>query len=214
MPRHTAITAFDLDNTLLKDNSSFKFGLYLCKKGHLPFSSLLFILGCRLRFCMGFISLEKLHVIAFYRLFFGLSESLVKRLAQEFLVLHFESLIYLPAFKKLREAQQIGHLTVLLSSSPDFLVEPIAQKLNISIWDSTRYKSDGSHQFSRISQIMLGDKKALFIKELRQRLQLHVCAYSDSHHDLPFLLAAESAVGVNPDRKLRAICKSSQWSII
>ncbi len=38
-----------------------------------------------------------------------------------------------------------------------------------------------------------------------------VTAYSDSHLDLPLLLAAGTPVVVNPDRKLRKIAQLNTW---
>jgi HAD superfamily hydrolase (TIGR01490 family) len=211
------ISVFDLDHTLLKDNSSFQFGLFLYRKSYLPIWALLFIFSCNLLHLMGVLSISKLHEVAFKRLFHGRSETTVKQWVQKFLSENLEKLFYLPALERLKNAQQEGHLTAILSSSPHFLVGPIASYLNVSLWRSTKYAVDKDRCFCQISFLMLGENKASFIKKLRQRYERdkgRITAYSDSHLDLPFLLAADVAVGVNPTRKLRSICLQNHWPVI
>lgn len=136
---------------------------------------------------------------------------------EEFLSQYFDDLIYQPAMEQLKRAQKEGHLTVILSSSPDFLVEPIAQRLGVNLWKSTQYAIDKDGLFCKIAELMLGEDKACFITSLQMQkgsLRQDVSAYSDSYLDLPFLLAAGTAIGVNPDRKLRAICHTKHWRVI
>jgi len=211
------ISAFDLDFTLLNDNSSYRFGRYLCAQKHIPRSFLFFITWCHISFLFGWMSLPQLHENAFKKLFYKKKASLIEKWVEEFLALQFNDLLYQPAIQKLKAAQLAGHLTVILSSSPAFLVKPIAKLLNVPVWKSTEYQIDDDGDYSHINSLMLGETKASFIQGLQSQNGLtseDVIAYSDSHFDLPFLFAAGAAVGVNPDRKLRAICRQNQWPII
>jgi HAD superfamily hydrolase (TIGR01490 family) len=215
--RKINIHAFDLDHTLFSSNSSYCFGRYLCSKKLLPFRSLLFIIGCSVRHSMGLLPIVQLHEDAFKRLFLGRSYLLVQQWAEEFIHAYFEKLLYPPAVAALKSAQEAGHLTAILSSTPDFIVEPIAKRLNIPFWDATRYAIDSQQKFCGIDKLMLGQDKALCLAQLAN--QYHVgknetYAYSDSHLDLPFLLAAGKAYGVNPNRKLRRICGEKGWPVI
>lgn len=211
------ISAFDLDRTLFRENSSFCFGIYLYRQKRIPLRSLIFILTCNLRFTLGMLSIQRLHQKAFDHLFRGKALTLVNKWAADFVESNFEHLIYHPACEKLRLAQRSGHMTAILSSSPAFLVEPIAKRFGVSVWQSTEYAVDEDQNFCRISKLVLGEDKARFIAGLLQQQGLckhDVTAYSDSHHDLPFLEAAGTAVGVNPDRKLRSVCLNKNWTII
>jgi HAD superfamily hydrolase (TIGR01490 family) len=211
------ISAFDLDRTLFRENSSFRFGVYLYRQKIIPLRSLVFILTCNLRFTLGLLSIQSLHQTAFDRLFRGKALSLVQKWAEDFVESNFESLIYQPACEKLRQAQRSGHMTAILSSSPAFLVEPIAKRFGVSVWQSTEYAVDENQNFCRISKLVLGEDKALFIEGLLKRQGLskyNVTAYSDSYHDLAFLECAGTPIGVNPDRKLRSICLNKNWTII
>jgi phosphoserine phosphatase len=212
-----SISAFDLDHTLLSDNTSYRFCLYLCKKKYLPLSSLAFIFGCNIRHSLGVLSIVGLHESAFSRLFKGRSSLTIKQWAFDFLDEYLDSFLYEPAIKKLKEAQSAGHFTAILSSSPDFLVEPIAKRLEIPFWKSTRYAVDKENKFSHIAELMQGSDKAKIIGELSSLYHVpkkEITAYSDSHLDLPFLMAAGTSYGVNPNRKLRSLCQKNNWSII
>lgn len=210
------ISIFDLDQTLFTDNSSFRFGIYLYRKGILSLSALFFIFGCNFRYKLGWLTIAGLHQSAFNRLFLGRNAELISGQAETFLDEFFDRLIYLPAFKKLQEAKQAGHVTIILSSSPSFLVEPIAKRFKVDRWDATHYSVDKNSCFSDISQLMLGEDKAQYIEQLLQlgASRKNITAYSDSHVDLPFLQAAGNAIGVNPNSKLKAICKEKCWTII
>lgn len=212
-----AISAFDLDHTLLSANSSYCFGRYLCAKKHLPPQTLFFIISCHFRYSLGLLPIVALHQKAFQRLFFGRSISQVNEWVNEFLDAHLARLLYRPAVEQLQQAQQDGHLTVILSSSPEILVKPIAARLNVPVWHATQYAVDKEHRFCHILRLMLGDDKARILQEMRQEQGVavqDVYAYSDSHLDLPFLQAAGHPIGVKPNRQLRAICRKNRWSIL
>lgn len=211
------ISAFDLDYTLLNDNSSFRFGRYLCSSGDLSKAVLLFMAWCQIRHVFGFLSIAQLHKNGFKICFKGRSSSIVSQWVEKFLASEFKNLLYQPAIDCLRRAQNNGHQVVILSSAPDFIVAPIAKLLGVDLWKATEYAVDKNGLFSHISQLMLGDDKALFIKQLQESNGCDtkdITAYSDSHFDLSFLKAAGTPVGVNPNRKLRAICKQKQWMVI
>lgn len=212
-----AISAFDLDHTLITENSSYRFGCDLCHQKRLPYWDLLYIMGCSFRHSLGLLPIEKLHEGAFRRLFLGKSETLIKDYASEFVDTHFHKMLYPPAVEVLKQAQADGHLTVLMSSGTDFIVGEFARHLNIPLWQATQYAVDKDHRFCHISTLVLGGDKARRLDELRKEYGIakeQTYAYSDSHLDLPFLQAAGHAIGVNPNRQLRALCRKNQWSII
>lgn len=214
---YTHISAFDLDHTLFNDNSTFRFGLYLCHKRILPFSALFFIVFTYVRHLLGFLSIAEVHKKAYHQLVHGFSEQEVAECVEEFLRHSFNGLIYQPALKKLEQAQSAGHLTVILSSSPEFIVGPIAKRLNVPCWKATTYAIDKDRRFCHISQAIESADKVNFINELCGHYHCqkeNITAYSDNYLDLPFLLAAGKAVGVNPDRKLAAFCRRNNWQII
>ena len=97
--------------------------------------------------------------------------------------------------------------SLILSSSPDFLVEAVAQKLGIKGKGSS-YLRDAQGRISHIETIMNGREKA-------HALPSAPCTFfSDSILDLAPLLAATQAVAVRPDRALRHLAQKKGWEII
>ncbi|QLH34733.1 MAG: HAD hydrolase family protein [Parachlamydiaceae bacterium] len=97
------------------------------------------------------------------------------------------------------------------------MVEKIASILGVDTWDSTIYQKNISNHFSHITQFMEGEQKAHSLQQLITELKIckeDVTAYSDSYLDLPLLKAAGNPVAVNPDRRLKALCRQSKWPIL
>lgn len=214
---YSNISIFDLDDTLFKTNSSYQFGKYLYRKKVFSTSLMLPLLGNYLFHKGGFLSLENLHKKNFNLLFLNRSYEEFQNYAKEFLKTQGDDLIYYPAFKKLKNAQENNHYTALFSSSPDFLVALIAEKFGVSSWVATKYNLNAEKKWASISQIIDGEDKAKATLNLSSKLNVplsQVFSYSDSYLDLPFLQVAGKAYGVNPDYKLKAYCKRKNWEII
>ena len=210
------VSAFDLDHTLITVNASFRFGAYLYKKGTFPLSVLLSLLSYYTAYKFFRMPVEALHRLCFKKLFLGRSESEILAHAKAFANEYIDELIYPPALARLRDAQDKGHYTAIFSASPDFLVAAIAQKLNIPhFWGSDYRVNKGL--YSEISTILEGSAKASLLAEWLQQLGLVNSAstvYTDSVQDAPFLRAAGTAIGVNPDKKLKKLCLSEGWEVI
>ena len=211
------ISAFDLDKTLLRDSCGLRFGVFLARNKYLSLRDFTYITGVYIRYCLGLLTIEVLHKEVFNRLFFGRFAPDIYHYVQLFLDQKLDALLYKPAIEKLKEAEEAGDFVTIVSSAPDFLVEPIARRLGVAEWYATDYLIDKDQKFSQIARLMMGEAKAEMMVQLCHRLgcaRQDLTAYSDSHHDLPFLLSAGHAVGVNPNRKLKAICLRNHWPII
>lgn len=217
MKQAEKISIFDLDGTLLKENVSFSFGKFLFKEGKLPFFKMSYLL--LLYLCHKFfgLSLTQLQQKIFNSYFLGKDRDDLDALVSIFLSQTLHTLIYPPAIKQLNLVQaEEGH-TVIMSSSPDFLVGPIAKLLKVEEWYATRYAINQDRKLCHIESIVQGETKAGMLNELAARMNVgreQVAAYSDSYLDLPFLQAAGFPVGVNPDRKLLQICRKNYWKVI
>lgn len=80
--------------------------------------------------------LQKVHQKTFLSIFRGHSLREIERHAKAFVEQELAGMLHLPVLCRLREAQKQGDYTVILSSSPDFLVRPIAEALGIHDWQS------------------------------------------------------------------------------
>lgn len=170
-----------------------------------------------LLFKLNFITVRKLHEATFKNFFQDLSATMIEKLVTKFVSDKLNALIYQPAFLKLEEAKNEGFYTGILSSSPDFLVEKIASKFKVDLWDSTIYQKNKCNHFSHITNFMDGHQKAKTLLRFTADLQIcknNVTAFTDSFLDLPLLQAVGNPVGVNPDYKLKALCQKYHWPII
>lgn len=165
----------------------------------------------------GFYSLHELHVSIFERLFKGRLLSLFQRQVPIFLDQYFQTSLYLPAYQCLMQAKARGDFTTILSSSPDFLVEPIAEKLQVDFWQATTYELNTDQRFEKVSNVLDGEAKTRVFTDLAKDMGItreFTTAYSDSILDYPFLKAAGHAVAVKPDRQLRKHCRHEGWPVI
>ncbi len=211
------LAVFDLDHTIVSDNCSMGFCRYLVLKKILPSSSLLYSFFYYIKHNFFGMSLSELHDRVFERLLLGKPLELIEENVDPFLQDYLFSKMYPPVLAKLRLAQHLGHHTLILSNSPNFLVEKIAQFLGVNEWQATEYAVDTERRLCRIASIMQGEEKASCLQKVASRLSINkdlITAYSDSILDLPLLLAAGTPIAVNPDRKLRRYSEENDWLII
>ena len=211
------LSAFDLDKTLIRGNSSVSFCRFLHRENVIPFSVIVYSIIYSIRHRFFGMSLEDLHQSVFEKLLRGkplaLLEKYVDRFVEEFL----DRSLYFPAFARLKRAQQLGHYTMILSNAPSFLVQRFAKALGVNSFYATEYDVDEEKRFDKIKRILVGKDKAEQIKKMAKKLGIfldQITAYSDSFLDIEFLESAGNPIAVNPDKKLRAISVKKQWSII
>lgn len=199
------ISVFDLDRTLLTINSSFLFCFYLYRKKVLALSDVALSIWYYFFHSWGFLSLEELHKKVFSNMLSGLSEPLLAGLAESFVDQTVSRFLYFPSWQRLQRALHTGEYVVIFSAGPRFLVSRIAKKLGANEVESSEYVLDKSGNFLQIRRVLGGKEKAGCLAKLQERLGVlreDCTGYSDSHHDLPLLLAVGNAVMVRPDRKL------------
>lgn len=216
-PRSKVISVFDLDGTLLRVNSSYAFAKYLRRHGQLSWATFAYILYISLKHQCNYLSIQELHNNAFKAVFLGKNEDYINLWARRFLSDHLEEMLYPPVVSLLIAARDSGQLTGIFSSGPNFLVEPIAEAFCVDRILASHYKVDKDGNFCKIENIVLGKHKADYLRGICREIgcsRADVTAYSDSHHDIEFLMASGKPVGVNPNTKLRSHCKNNGWMIL
>jgi HAD superfamily hydrolase (TIGR01490 family) len=211
------ISAFDLDGTLLRVNSSYAFAKFLRKHSQISRITFAQILYHSIKHHFNFLSMEDLHLLAFNLLFLGKSEAYINIWVKRFLADHLDEMLDPTITALLKDAQESGQLTGIFSSSPNFLVEPIAEHFLVDRILATQYKVDKDGKFCKIDSIVLGKNKADYLRVICREIgcaRSGVTAYSDSHHDIEFLMASGNPVGVKPNTKLRSHCKKNGWMIL
>ena len=124
-----------------------------------------------------------------------------------------------PQARELLEANRAAGLdAVLVTGSPDFIVAPLAERLNIRDFAANQLVFSNGLATGRLqAPVMAGEDKADWCEtyaDLRGVSLASCWGYADSYYDLPFLAVVGHAVAVNPDRRLAAAARSRQWPIV
>lgn len=211
------LTIFDLDHTLLSVNSSYQFGQYLYRQGSNSISSIGYCILCYALHKIGYLSIPQLHQKTFESIFEGKSIGELQQAVESFLDLHLSNLLYEPALKSLQEAQRQEGAVVIMSGSPDFVVEAIAKRLQVTLWEATRYAINVDNRLCGITHVMQGKDKAEAALKIASKMGVQkesIVVYTDSYLDLPLIDIAGDVIGVNPDKKLRKLCQNKVWPIL
>ena len=210
-------SVFDLDHTLINANASFAFGLYLYKSRHLSFKDMIYCLGLYFMHKKMGMNMKWLHSRVFARIFRGKDAKKMQEHVGTFLNSSFHLMVNNSLVNLLKEKQQSGTKVAILSSSPDFLVKAIADRLGVKNSIGTPYLTDSKECFSSISKVIHGQDKAKWVVDFAKKSGISLdetMAFTDSHLDLPLLEIVGIPVAVNPDRKLLKISRSRGWQIL
>ncbi len=155
---------------------------------------------------------------ALFECFKGISRDRLRALGEEFCDRILLSHLY-PHARDLIEANRAaGFEPVLVTGSPDFIIEPLAQRLKIEDFAANRLVFSGGLATGRLHPpVMAGEDKAQWCETYASSrgFSLDSCwGYADSYYDLPFLAAMGHAVAVNPDRRLAAAARARHWPVM
>jgi phosphoserine phosphatase len=104
----------------------------------------------------------------------------------------------------------------IVSSSPEEVVRPLADRLGADGVVATRAESIDGRYTGKLEFYCYGERKAEEIRRLAADEGLGLersYAYSDSITDRPMLEAVGNPVAVNPDRELRRLAGQRGWKI-
>ncbi len=210
------ISVFDLDHTLVNFNISYRFFLRLIRRGKISVFS---AVPCLVYFLKSkFLARppQLFHQWAFDRFLKHLPVNELKQIAQGYAKEMIQKYPYQPTLKCLKKAKKEKHYILLLSQSPDFLVETIAKVLTIEDVHASRYMIE-NNRFVSIKKIMDGYEKANCLLQKTKQLKVlkkDIFIYTDSIWDLPMFEHAGNVVAVNPDKKLKKLAQQLGWKIL
>jgi len=156
--------------------------------------------------------------VTLFESFKGISRDRLELLGEEYCDRYLMPHIYPQAIEMIERNREIGLEPVLVSGSPDFIVGPLARRLNIESFAANRLSYFRNQSTGRLQDpVMAGHEKTAWCADYaaERGIDLGACwGYADSHYDLPFLTALGHPVAVNPDRRLEASARSRQWPIV
>ena len=100
---------------------------------------------------------------------------------------------------------------MILSNSPDFLVQLAAHYFGVAEFLATEYGVDIDGRFHSVTKIVDGEEKLKAASHFKQSATI---AYSDSFLDIKLLQWVHTPIAVSPDRKLKKIALQKGWEVI
>ncbi len=114
-----------------------------------------------------------------------------------------------------------GDVCAIVTATNEFITEPIANLFNISTLIATKLEKDTDDNFTgRPTDIpSFQDGKVIRVNRWLESIGINLSHfhksyfYSDSINDLPLLKVVTDPIATNPDKKLRSYAKTSGWKI-
>jgi HAD superfamily hydrolase (TIGR01490 family) len=124
----------------------------------------------------------------------------------------------LPAgLRAVEQHRDRGHLLALLSSSPRYIVGPVARALAIEAVGATEFEVEKGLLTGRLQgPACFGAGKIHWAEQLGKSHELDVKGswfYTDSYTDLPMLERVDNRVVVNPDPRLKRAARTRGWQV-
>ncbi|MBF4590681.1 HAD family hydrolase [Curtobacterium sp. VKM Ac-1395] len=140
------------------------------------------------------------------------------RLADQVYDRHTEAAVWPAMARVAQDHLDQGHQVWLVTASPAFLAEVIAERLGLTgALASGLEVHDGIYTGRPDGEFLHGTHKAAAARRLLERSGVDPAgcwAYSDSRHDIPLLSLVGHPVVVNPDRQLAAHARASGWPVL
>ncbi|MFL6205174.1 MAG: HAD family hydrolase [Acidimicrobiales bacterium] len=217
-PRRVA-AFFDLDKTVIAKASMVAFSRPLHRAGMLSRRLMLKAAWGQLVYQMWGASPEKLEKLreSVLALTKGWDQAEISAIVRDALADVIEPIVYDEALERIRAHQRWGHRVFIVSASPEEVVAPIAQLLEVDEAIATRAELDEHGRYSgRTERYVYADEKVVAMQEVAARHGIdleHSWAYSDSATDIPMLAAVGHPVAVNPDRELARAARDRGWLV-
>ena len=212
-----ALALFDLDNTLLADDSDFLWGCFLVDKGLVDKTT---YDEANKRFYDDY---KKGTLNIFEFLAFSLkpltlySAEKLSELHSEFMHRHIRPVMTEKGIKQIQHHHDKGDITVIITATNSFVTAPIAKAFQVDDLIATEPEMvDGKYTGKVAGTPCFQQGKVTRLKQWLEETSHDLkdsTFYSDSHNDLPLLECVSRPVAVDPDVELKAIAIENNWEI-
>ncbi len=213
-----SLAIFDLDNTLIADDSDYLWGQFLVDQGIVDKQ---LYEEANIRFYEDY-KHGKLDIAEFLQFSLApLANHPTKKLLawrEQFIEELIKPVVLKPAIRLINKHRYKGDTVLVITATNRFITEPIVKLFGINhLIATTPEFVDGRYtgQFEGIPCFQEGKVKLLenWLENSTETME-NSWFYSDSHNDLPLLKLVDNPVAVNPDEKLKAYAQQEEWSII
>jgi putative phosphoserine phosphatase/1-acylglycerol-3-phosphate O-acyltransferase len=207
---------FDMDKTILSENSGTLFVKYQYEKGELGPWDLVKGLGAYLRYKAGILDIDRWtkDMMAGFK---GQSELATTREANRWFKDAVAPTIYPEACEIVRDHQAKGHVVAIVSGATRFVVRPLAEHLGIRHFLYTRMEvEDGKFTGRVIEPICFEEGKIYWLQQFIEEQGIDLAKswfYTDSITDMPLLELVGHPVVTNPDPFLYRTAVKRRWPV-
>lgn len=213
-----SLAIFDLDNTLISDDSDYLWGQFLVDQGIVDRD---YYEQANAKFYEDY-KQGQLDIVEFLN--FSLSplannksEQLFEW-RQQFIDEIIKPIQLKPAIRLVNKHRFKGDTVLIITATNRFVTEPIAKLFGIDNLLATTpefVNNQYTGRFEGIPCFQEGKVKLLeeWLKSSTESMK-NSCFYSDSHNDLPLLKLVDRPVAVDPDKQLFDYAQEQGWEII
>ena len=212
-----ALALFDLDNTLLSDDSDFLWGCFLVEKGLVEKST---YDEANQHFYAEYKqgTLDIFEFLAFsLKPLTQFSMQELSVLHNEFMEKHIKSAMTQKGIKQIQHHRDKGDSIVIITATNSFVTGPIAKAFNADELIATEPEIvDGRYTGQVAGTPCFQDGKITRLNQWLESTSHNLDGstfYSDSHNDISLLEQVTTPVAVDPDDELKAIALKRGWEI-
>ncbi len=207
---------FDMDKTILSENSAKLYMRYRYQRGEISKRDLLKGFGAYLQYKLGILDIRS-WTLDMMDQFRGQSE---KQLAEEAIAWVEDVVvdtIYPEAERVVAEHVAADHVVAIVSGATAFVVRPIADRLGIEHILYTRLEVENGIFTGRVIEpICFEEGKIYWLQQFIEEQRIDLAKsffYSDSITDLPLLDLVGHPVATNPDPLLYRTAVKRRWPV-
>lgn len=207
---------FDMDKTLISENSGSLYMKYRYERGELSGWDLAKGLGAYLQYKVGILDIEHWtkEMMSQFR---GQRERDLEKEAATWFDEMVAATVYPEAAELVRHHHRSGHVVAIVSGSTRFVVQPLARRLGIEHFLYTQLEvEDGCFTGRVIDPICFEEGKIYWLQQFIEHHQIDLAKswfYTDSITDLPLLDLVAHPVVTNPDPFLYREAVRRAWPV-
>ena len=207
---------FDMDKTLISENSGSLYMRYRYQRGEIGGLDLLKGLGAYLQYKLGILDIRNWTQNMMLQ-FRGESEVELEKRALEWFDDMVVEAVYPEAEALVREHAEAGHVVAIVSGATKFVVRPLAQRLGIEHMLYTRLEVEDGYFTGRVIEpICFEEGKIYWLQQFIEEQDVDLARsffYTDSITDRPLMDIVGHPVAVNPDPRLYREAVRRCWPV-